>query len=113
MTAEAVQALNIPVLESDHLYLESGLEWLQTHTTLSFSLDDPDSLTTLPSGAKLFLVKFCEIIKRDVTVSSETVGPLSKSFNPSKQPILSLARQLLKPYLLPTVQFIPCKRRWE
>lgn len=115
MMEEIFNTLNLPVPEQDSLYLESGLEWLQSHTTLKFTMDDADSLKNLPSAAKLFLVKFCEVAKRDIMVSSETVGPLSKSYvhTGTDQQVFSLARHLLKPYLLPTVRFIPCGRRWE
>ncbi len=115
MTKAALQALGLPLQESDQLYIESGLEWLQNHTTLEFTMEDVDSLENLPSAAKLFLVKFCEVAKRDVTVSSETVGPLSKSYTNtgSDRQVFSLARQLLREYLLPSVRFIPCERRWR
>lgn len=115
MTKTAFLALGLPVLESDQLYVESGLEWLQNNTTLKFTVEDVDSLKNLPSAAKLFLAKFCEVAKRDVTLASETVGPLSKSYANTgyDRQVFLLARQLLRAYLLPSVQFIPCERRWR
>lgn len=114
MTAEELKELGLPIKESDKLYVESALEWLYDNTTLAFALDDIESIKALPSGAKLFLVKFCEIGNRKIGVTSETVGPMSRNFSSaaSDKLILNLARQFLKSYLKPNVTFIPCQRRW-
>lgn len=114
MTAEEFKSLGLPVEAEAQLYVESGLEWLQDNTTLNMDLKDLESIKALPSSARLFLVKFCEICTRDIGVTGESVGPMSQNFTTdsvSKQ-TMALARQLLKTYLKSNVKFIPCARRW-
>lgn len=115
MTAEEFKGLALPVPEGSQLYVESGLEWLRDNTTLKLDTEDMESVKALPSSARLFLVKFCEVCSRDSGVTGEGVGPMFQSFTAdsvSKQ-TAALARQLLKTYLKPNVTFIPCKRRWR
>lgn len=114
MTAEELKELELPIPVSDQLYAESGLEWLRDNTRLKIDLTDMESLKALPSSARLFLVKFCEVCSRDTGVTGESVGPMSQSFTTdsiSKQ-TAALAGQLLRPYLKSNVKFIPCTRRW-
>lgn len=115
MTAEEFVSLNLPVPASSQLYVEAGLEWMRDNTTLTLDPVNMESAKALPSSARLFLVKFCEICSQDVGVTGESVGPMSQSFTTdsvSKQ-TMCLARQLLKPWLKPNVVFIPCTRRWR
>lgn len=116
MTMEELSCLGLPIPgnELNLLYVNSALDWLAGHTTLDVAGDDFGKVAALPSCAKLFLVKFCEVSGRDVSVASEAVGPMSQSFSSagSDKLVMGLARQLLKAYLKPNVQFIPCKRRW-
>lgn len=115
MTAEEFKSLGLPVEEGAQLYVESGLEWLRDNTTLKVDITDMESIKALPSSARLFLVKFCEICSRDIGVTGESVGPMSQNFSSdstAKQTAV-LARQLLKAWLKPGVTFIPCIRRWR
>lgn len=114
MTAEEFKSLGLPVEADKQLYAESGLEWLRDNTTLEIDLTDAESLKALPAAARLFIVKFCEVSEKDISVAGESLGPLSQSFSTadSARQINSLARQLLKPYMKTNVTFIPCKRRW-
>lgn len=115
MTSEEFKSLALPVPEEAQIYIEAGLEWLRDHTTLETDPSDIESVRALPSSARLFLVKFCEICSRDTGVTSESVGPMSQSFTTdsvSKQTAV-LARQLLKTWLKSDVTFIPCVRRWR
>lgn len=114
MTSDEFRNLDLPVENLDQLYAESGLEWLRDNTTLEVDLADPETIKSLPASARIFLVKYCELLGRDLGVTSETVGPMSQSFSSdsvSKQ-TANLARQILKPWLKPEVTFIPCRRRW-
>lgn len=114
MTPEEFRWLNLPVEESDQLYVESGLEWLRDNTTLEIDLADVETIKNLPGSARLFLVKYCELLSRDTGITSETVGPMSQSFSSDSiaKQTANLARQILKPWLKPGVTFIPCRRRW-
>lgn len=115
MTAEEFKGLGLPLPASAQLYAEAGLEWLRDNTTLEINLTDMETVKALPSSARLFLVKFCEVCAQDVTVASEAVGPMSQSFKTDSvaKQTADLARQLLKAYLKPNVTFIPCRRRWS
>lgn len=115
MTAEEFKSLGLPVEPDAQLYAEAGLEWLRDNTILEIDITDTESIKALPSSARLFLVKFCEISSRDIGVTGESVGPMSQSFSSdsvAKQTAV-LARQLLKAWLKPDVKFIPCIRRWR
>lgn len=115
MTTEEFKSLGLPVEADTQLYVEAGLEWLRDNTSLKVDPTDMESIKALPSSARLFLVKFCEVCDRDIGVTSEGVGPMSQSFTSDSTAKLTmvLARQLLKPYLKPNVEFIPCIRRWR
>jgi len=115
MTAEEFKEIDLPVPPSSQLYVESGLEWLRENTTLEFDITDVESIKALPSSARLFLLKFCEICERDTGITSESVGPMSQSFTTDSvtKQTGALARQLLKAWLRSNVQFIPCQRRWR
>lgn len=115
MMAEEFKGLGLPVANSDQLYVESGLEWLRDNTKLEIDLTDTESIKALPPSARLFLVKFCEVCGRDAGVTGESVGPMSQSFTTDSvaKQTAALARQLLRPYLKPNVEFIPCSRRWR
>lgn len=116
MTMDELVRLGLPVQNSEEnlLYINSALNWLSDHTTLEVSESDYETVASLPSGAKLFLVKFCEVSGKDISVASETVGPMAQSFSGmgSDRLVMNLARQLVRTYLKPNVRFIPCKRRW-
>lgn len=116
MTMDELMELKLPVPnnEMNLLFVNSALNWLADNTTLDVTENDFEKINALPSSAKLFLVKFCEVAERSAGVASETVGPMSQSFSGtgSDQLVMGLARQLLKAYLEPNVKFIPCRRRW-
>lgn len=115
MTAEEFASLNLPVPASSQLYVEAGLEWLRDNTTLNLDPVDIESVKALPSSARLFLVKFCEVCSQDIRVTGESVGPMSQSFTTDSvsRQTAALARQLLKAWLKSDVRFLPCTRRWR
>lgn len=115
MTTEEYKCLELPLADDKKLYVESGLEWIQDNTTLIFDIADIKSVKALPSGAKLFLIKYCEITEKHQTVTSESMGPMSQSYSTKDVDcqIYAIARQLLKKYLKPNVCFVPCKKRWR
>ena len=115
MTAEEFKSLGLPVETDTQLYVETGLEWLRDNTMLEVDITNTESIKALPSSARLFLVKFCEICSRDIGVTGESVGPMSQNFSSDStaKQTAALARQLLKAWLKPDVKFIPCIRRWR
>lgn len=117
MTLDQMIQLGLPVenSEANLMMVNAGIDWLGENTTLEVTEYDFGKIKSLPSSAKLFLCKFCEVYQRDPGIASETVGPMSQSFvtDSTAQQITALARQLLKPWLKSGVQFIPCRRRWR
>lgn len=91
------------------LYAESALEWIKEHTTLSV-----DCLDTLPSSAKLFILKYSEIMETNAAVTSESIGGMSQSFSTANKNALvyDTAMELLGPYLKSAVTFVGAQNRW-
>lgn len=117
MTADELKQAGIPVEESDELSLlraESALDWIAENTTLEVDKSNPESIAGLPACAKLFVVKYSEIMAMRQGVSSQSIEGMSLSFNTADQSaqVYQLARSLLGGYMRSQVQVIPAKRRW-
>ena len=117
MTLEELQQLELPIKANSKtlLYINSALEWLEEHTTLSFDKDSIESVKALPASAKLFIVKCTEILSKNEDVTSESIAGMSKSYSGKSVETLMLnnAKQLLRKYLKPNVKYHPCKKRWR
>lgn len=118
MTIEELKTLGIPLAryeEIDVLYVESALQWIKDNTTLEFDLSNPETITALPSGAKLFVVKFRELMNLPIGVTSESVDGLSQSFTDAtkKSELLEWAYELLGSYMKSGISFVPAQPRWE
>lgn len=94
------------------LYAETALDWLAERTTLTI---DKSDLSTLIAGAKLFILKFGEIMSANSTVTSESLGGMSQSFSTEARNNLlyDLALEFLSGYLKSQVKFTPAKDRWN
>ncbi len=94
------------------LYAEAALDWIANNTNIVI---DKTDLSTLPAGAKLFIMRYGGIMGRDSTVSSESLGGMSQSFRESTSYDLlyDLASQLLGDYLASQVSFTQAQRRWD
>lgn len=117
MTLEELQQLELPIKANSKtlLYINSALEWLEEHTTLSFDKDSIESVKALTASAKLFIVKCTEILSKNEDVTSESIAGMSKSYSGKSVETLMLnnAKQLLRKYLKPNVKYHPCKKRWR
>lgn len=111
MTASDFQNAGIPIEDSPTavLYAESAVEWLKSNTTLS-----TDNLSELPSGAKVFIIRYIGIMGTDSTVTSESLGGMSQSFSTeSKGNLLyDLANELIGGYMASQVKFVAAQSRW-
>lgn len=109
MTQEELKRLNLPITLNDIncLYVESGLEWIKENTTITI-----EDFGSLPSGVKLFLVKFVTVMQQ-ADVVSESVSGLSQSFDLKDREIRlrEYARSFLGSYLKPKSFFFPCTKR--
>lgn len=94
------------------LYAESALDWIVNKTTLEI---DKSDLSTLTAGAKLFILKFGEIMSANATVTSESIAGLSQSFSIEARNNLlyDLALDLLNGYLKPQIKFTVAEKRWK
>lgn len=114
MTVSDFTDAGIPIEDTPTalLYAEAALSWIEHNTTLKV---DRENLAALPAGAKLFILKYGEVMTTDVTVTSESLGGMSKSFSTeTRQNLLyDLAWELLGEYMLSQVKFIAAQDRWE
>ena len=118
MTVEELQTLGIPLTqyrEIDLLYVESALDWLKANTTLEFDKNELETVKNLPSGAKLFIVKFREMMDLPVGVTSESVNGLSQSFSDTlkKDALYELASELLGDYVKSSLSFVSAQPKWR
>lgn len=94
------------------LQAETALDWIARNTTLTI---DKTDIASLPAGAKLFVLKFGEVMSADIMVTSESMAGMSQSFNTEARNnlIYDLALECIEEYLKPTVTFRPAKSRWK
>ena len=117
MTLEELQALKLPIkaTETTCLYVDAAIEWVNEYTTLEISKDNLQSdVEKLPTGAKLFICRYYEIMSSDNTVASESIGGMSQTFNSNSKTSLlyELARELIGKYLKGQVQSVPNVSKW-
>ncbi len=62
------------------LTAENALNWVLDNTTVTFDIDNPDSV---PATVKLWVSKYMELISVPVGISSENANGLSQSFDTS------------------------------
>lgn len=103
------------VAVSNELIGNAALEYISENTTLTVDLNDVTTLEALPFAAKLFIIRYDEIMSASSVVASESIEGLSQSFNVGNKSdkIEDLANTLLSKYLKGRIQFIPATRRWQ
>ncbi|MCM1544960.1 MAG: hypothetical protein NC110_06635 [Ruminococcus sp.] len=109
MENDDLRVFNVSTNSPDIVYYESAIEYIADNTTL-----EVQNVSALPFCAKLFVQKYVEAMKRDFSVSSQSLSGMSQSFNNGNidDIIENLARGLLGKYLKSSFQFIPMKRKW-
>lgn len=118
MTIEDIKQIGLPIDDvspADALIVESAFEWVLANTTLEFDMDNPDELKALPSCVKLFVMKFCDVMKMPVGVTSESIEGMSQSFDTTQKSwlIRQYAEELLGDYLKSTARVIQACNRWN
>lgn len=104
---------NLPLDTNDvetRLMVDSAIQWIKANTTLDIAED-----AELPSNAKLFTVKFCDILSRS-GVASESLGGMSQSFSTSGGTGLflsDLAAQLFGDAYKGRNRFVCAEPRWK
>lgn len=101
---EIMQSLGVENTIENKLAMSSAFEWINENTTLEVEIESDESINALPSCAKLFAIKFCDLLTINRTVTSESIEGLSQSFTTESNWNLlwELAYQLLLPYLKST-----------
>lgn len=117
MTVDELKTLGIPLpsfSEIDVLYIEGALEWILQNTDLTFDKANLDEVKALPAGAKLFTIKYRELMCNGAGVTSESVDGLSQSFSDSlkEEQLREYASSLLGEYM-PQIRFTPASKRWD
>lgn len=114
--AEDFAAIGLPIDSTDAytvLIVNSAFEWLKTNTILDVDLEDTEKLTALPPVAKLFVLKFMDVMSLGAGVVSESIDSLSHSFESNKSALIwQYAYELLSGYLKSGVMVYPAKRKW-
>lgn len=114
MTASDFTNAGIPVDDTPTAVLnaECALDWIEHNTTIAV---DKGNLSALPAGAKLFILKFGEIMSTDATVTSESLGGMSQSFSTEARNNLlyDLALVYLADYMKSQVKFTAAQSRWD
>lgn len=112
MTKQELVNLNLGLTidATTEIVLNAGVEWLAENTTI-----DTTNIESYPSGAKLFLIKFCEIQKMQTGVASESIEGMSLSFDTSNKSdlLFQFAETLLGKYLKGSVRFVSATSRWK
>lgn len=105
-----ISRLAIPLDSTNELAVSSAMAWLKENTTLD--TDDPESL---PSEARLFIVKYCELLSANGGVTSESIAGMSQSFDTKTliQSIWEYANALLGAHLKSQVRFKSAVNKWE
>lgn len=117
MTIDELHSIKLPLnnpTEETCLYIEAGLDWLVQNTTLEIDSANMETIKALPSGARLFLVKFVDIMSTNNTIASESIGGMSQSFRETSRNdlLLDLASELLGNYIKSSFSFIPATSKW-
>lgn len=117
MTAAELIAAGIPLANDDALTAlkaEAALDWMLKNTTLKFDKGSVETITALPSCAKLFVVQYTELLSVKQGVASQSIEGLSMSYfdADTSAKIWQLANTLLYGYIKSQVRVFPAKRRW-
>lgn len=112
LTAEQLNSLNLVIDTDDEkevIMANAALEWIGEHTTI-----DITDLENLPSGAKLFILEFCDMNSIPYGVASESISGLSQSFTSGNKAnmIWDLAYTYLSSYVKSQLNFIPTQKRF-
>lgn len=114
MTANDFIRAGIPIDDTSTALLcaESAIDWIELNTIIDV---DRTNLSSLPAGAKMFIVKYGEIMSNNATVASESLGGMSQSYNTAARNSLlyDTALSLLENYMKSLVEFTASQSRWD
>ena len=116
ITADDIATIGLPIENPDAytvLVVNSAFDWLGENTVLNVDMDNIDTLKALPPVAKLFVLKFLDIMSLGTGIASESIDTLSHSFESDKSALLrQYAQELLAGYMKSQVIVTPARRKW-
>lgn len=118
MTAAELISAGIPIADGDviaALRAEAALDWLAEYTTLQFDKAHPETIAALPACAKIFILKYSEVMKRKSGLVSQSIEGMSMSFGSDSSfagNIWQLANGLLGGYIKSQVRVFPARKKW-
>ena len=117
LTNEQVEKLNLqiqPVNDETCLLVENALNWIADNTTIKVNIND---LENVQASVRLFLIKYIDIIKLPVGITSESISGLSQSFDTTDKYdlLISLARSIFGDDNITAgkVRFVSATDRWK
>lgn len=93
------------------IMVEAALDWIDRNTSLHL-----DREVALPSSAKLFVVKYCELMSQSAGVASESLGGMSQSFTSAEgigSVLAEFARQIFGDAYKGRNRFVAASGRWK
>lgn len=114
VNVDMVKALGIRSCdESTCILVESGIIWLKNNTKLNYDFECAD-FGALPANIKLFLHKYCQIMRLRPGIASESISGLSQSFTGDIDELLRNAAESLlgEDIVKSAVSFVSASERW-
>lgn len=103
-----ISALGLVDTPENQLMADAALQWLGDNTTLDMAETD------IPPVAKLFILKYCELMGQTAGVKSESLAGMSHSFSGDfNVDLWNIAYSMLLPYLKSNANVTPIIRKWE
>lgn len=118
MTQEDLQEIGLPypcINPAICLMVESALEWVLKNTTLEFDPTNLEEVKQLPSGVKLFLIKYVEVMNATAGVQHENLQNMTLIFSSTEKGELlrQYASELMGDALKSEASFFRAKNRWS
>lgn len=103
-----LSVLGLEKTPENQLIVDAALQWLGDNTTLDVSGEN------IPPVAKLFILKYSELMGQTAGLKSESLAGMSQSFSGDFNTSLwNIAYSMLLPYLKSNANVTPSRRKWE
>lgn len=115
VSVDMVTALGIrPYDKNTCMLVESGAIWLKNNTKLDYDFENCD-LSALPANIRLFLHKYCQIMRLRPGIASESISGLSQSFTGNIDDLIwNAAESLLgEDVVKQSASFVGAAKRWR
>ncbi len=117
LTNAQVESLKLqiqPINTETCLLIENALNWVADNTTIKVNMND---LESVQANVRLFLIKYIDIMKLPIGITSESATGLSQSFDTTDKYdlLVSLARSIFGDDNVTAgkVEFVAATDRWK